>query len=165
MLHGFRWASQKQQPQQKPSKWLQSAPAAAMCISLCFQLKAICLMSRLLHNLWVRCGRAAVLLALLPPCDHETLQYPPFQQGLIVQHSCDAVRQTPPLRHMYYNNNNNNNNTSLYWNVPETSSSLEMKKYLRYLQLWKQMLLFIQFKKLISKRHTCHVIVSMHIYR
>lgn len=55
-------------------------------------------MCRLLHNLWVRCGRAAALLTLLLPSDHETLQYPPLQQGLIVQHSCDADRHTSPLR-------------------------------------------------------------------
>ena len=55
-------------------------------------------MYRVLHNLWVRCGRAAEVLALLPLCDHETLQYPPLQQGLIVQHSCDADGHTPTLR-------------------------------------------------------------------
>lgn len=34
-----------------------------------------------------------MLLALLSPLfDHETLQYPPVQQGLIVQHSSDAGR-------------------------------------------------------------------------
>lgn len=49
-------------------------------------------------NLWVRCGRAAGLLALLPPRDHETPQYPPLQQGLSVQHFCDADGHTPPLR-------------------------------------------------------------------
>lgn len=55
-------------------------------------------MYRVLLNLWVRCGRAAEVLALLPLCDHETLQYPPLQQGLIVQHSCDADGHTPTLR-------------------------------------------------------------------
>lgn len=96
-LHCLRWTSKKQQSQLKPSKLLQSAPAAAICISLWSQLKAICRMCRLLHNLWVRCGRAAAILTLLLPSDHETLQYPPLQQGLIVQHSCDADRHTSPL--------------------------------------------------------------------
>lgn len=53
----------------KPSKCLQSA--SAICTSLWSSFKAICLMRRLLRNLWVRCGRATALLTLLPLCDHE----------------------------------------------------------------------------------------------
>lgn len=65
-----RWTSKKLQSQQKPSKWLQPVLAAVTlpCVSLCgCSLKSfVWWASGLLHNLWVRCGRAAVLLVLPP---------------------------------------------------------------------------------------------------
>lgn len=52
-----------------------------MCTSLWFQLKAICLMSELLHNLWVRSGRAAALLASFLSVTMKPCSLCPYNRG------------------------------------------------------------------------------------